>query len=216
MVSFEQYTEVEIITRVLAGEKALYEIIVRRFNPFLYKIGRSYNYNHQDTQDLMQETFIDAYKNLAQFEGRANFKTWIIRIMMNNCYRKKEKFSFKHEFSEEINDNSIPIFSKMNSDVEKNIQNNELRHIIETALGNIPFDYRMAFSLREINGLSVIETATLLNITEGNVKVRLNRAKSMLRTEIEKNYTANELYEFNLVYCNEIVTNVMKIINELE
>lgn len=73
----------------------------------------------------------------------------------------------------------------------------------------------MAFSLREINGLSVVETATLLNITEGNVKVRLNRAKSMLRTRL-KNYTANELYEFNLVYCNEIVNNVMKVINELE
>jgi RNA polymerase sigma-70 factor (ECF subfamily) len=85
MVQFENFTEAEIIGGVLDGEKALFEIIVRRFNPYLYKIGRSYNYNHEDTQDLMQETFIDAFKNLKQFEGRANFKTWIIRIMMNNC-----------------------------------------------------------------------------------------------------------------------------------
>ena len=88
---FEKFTEAEIIRRILDGEKAMYEIIVRRFNPYLYKIGRSYNYNHEDTQDLMQDTFVDAYKNLLQFEGRSNFKTWIIRIMMNNCYRKGKK-----------------------------------------------------------------------------------------------------------------------------
>jgi len=60
MMPSEKFTEAEIIPRIINGEKALYEIIVRWFNPYLYKIGRSYNYNHQDTQDLMQETFIDA------------------------------------------------------------------------------------------------------------------------------------------------------------
>ncbi len=90
MKQFEKYTEVEIIERILKGEKALYEIIVRRFNPYLYKVGRSYNYHHEDTLDLMQDTFVDAYKNLQNFEGRSNFKTWIVRIMLNNCYRKRE------------------------------------------------------------------------------------------------------------------------------
>lgn len=215
MVQFEKFTETEIIGRILDGEKALYEIIVRRFNPYLYKIGRSYNYNHEDTQDLMQETFIDAYKNLLQFEGRADFKTWIIRIMMNNCYRKKGKSSFKNEIMQDVNDNAKPMFTNANNDTEKVIQNRELGHIIEDALGKIPFDYRMAFSLREINGLNVSETANLLNISEANVKVRLNRAKTMLRNEIEKTYSASELFEFNLIYCDSIVENVMKKINEL-
>ena len=64
----------QIIERILNGEKSFYELIVRRYNPNLYKVGRSYNYNHEDTQDLMQDTYIDAYKSLAQFEGRSNFK----------------------------------------------------------------------------------------------------------------------------------------------
>ena len=85
MVSSEKFTETEIVNRILGGEKALYEIIVRQFNPYLYKTGRSYGYGHDDTLDLMQETFIDGYRNLGQFEGRSGFKTWIIRIMMNNC-----------------------------------------------------------------------------------------------------------------------------------
>lgn len=215
MVQFENFTEAEVIRRVIEGEKALYEIIVRRFNPFLYKIGRSYNYNHEDTQDLMQETFIDAYKSLLQFEGRADFKTWIIRIMMNNCYRKREKASFKNEIMQDANEYSTPMFSNKNYDIDKIIQNRELRHIIENALRKIPFDYRMVFSLREISGLNVSETAEMLGISETNVKVRLNRAKTMLRRDIENDYSANELFEFNLIYCDPMVENVMKKINEL-
>lgn len=215
MIQFENFTEAEVIRRVIEGEKALYEIIVRRFNPFLYKIGRSYNYNHEDTQDLMQETFIDAYKSLLQFEGRADFKTWIIRIMMNNCYRKREKASFKNEIMQDANEYSTPMFSNKNNDIDKIIQNRELGHIIENALRKIPFDYRMVFSLREISGLNVSETAEMLGISETNVKVRLNRAKTMLRRDIENDYSANELFEFNLIYCDPMVENVMKKINEL-
>lgn len=214
MINLENFTEAEVITRVIDGEKALYEIIVRRFNPYLYKIGRSYNYNHEDTQDLMQETFIDAYKNLLQFEGRSDFKTWIIRIMMNNCYRKRGKTSFKNEMMQDVNEHSTPMFSNRNNDTEKVIQNRELGHIIESALRKIPFDYRMVFSLREINGLNVSETAEMLGISEANVKVRLNRAKLMLRRDIESAYSANELFEFNLIYCDPMVENVMNKIND--
>ncbi len=212
----EKFTEQEIIERILKGEKKLYEIIVRRYNPYLYKVGRAYNYNHDDTQDIMQETYIDTYKSLQQFEGRSNFKTWIIRIMMNNCYKKKEKSSYKNEFSEEhINEKATPMFTNTHNDANKTIHTRELGNIIETALENIPEIYRIVFSLREINGLSGSETAELLNLSETNIKVRLSRAKEMLRNELEKSYTASELYEFNLVYCNAMVENVMAKINEL-
>lgn|SRR5690606_18072792 len=215
MMQSEKFTEKEIIKGILAGKKALYEIIVRRFNPSLYKIGRSYNYNHQDTQDLMQETFIDAYKSLPQFEGRSDFKTWIIRIMMNNCYRKKGKSSFKNEIMQDINDQSTPMLAKGQNDTDKIVQRHELGRVIENALGRIPFDYRMVFSLREINGLNVAETAETLHISNTNVKVRLNRAKAMLRSEIKKDYAPSELFEFNLIYCNSMVENVMKKIRDL-
>lgn len=211
----EPLTETEIIRRILNGEKALYEIIVRRFNPYLYKVGRSYNYHHEDTQDLVQETFVDAYKNLSQFGGRSEFRTWLIRIMLNNCYRKRNKASFTNEIMQELNDQAQPLFTNADTDTEKMVQNRELGHIIENALGKMPHDYRMAFSLREISGLLVAETASLLQISEANVKVRVNRAKTLLRHEIEKTYSASELFEFNLVYCDRIVTRVMQQINAL-
>lgn len=211
----ETYTDSEVIDRILNGEKALYEIIVRRYNSQLYKVGRSYNCSHDDTLDLMQETYIDAYKGLSQYEGRSGFKTWIIRIMMNNCYRKMQKFSFKNEVMRDANEQSTPMFTDAHNSTDKMVHNRELGNMIEKALEKIPFDYRIVFSLREANGLNVSETANLLNISESNVKVRLNRAKAMLREEMEKEYTAAELYEFNLVYCDAMVDRVMNIIRDL-
>lgn len=216
MISPEQYTDIQIIKKILAGETALYEIIIRRYNPYLYKTGRSYNYNHEDTQDLMQDTFIDAYKNLSGFEGRASFKTWVTKIMLNHCYRKKQKLSFKNEITRDVNEYAQPMFTSANNDIHKIVQSRELSYTIEEALSKIPLEYRMVFSLREINGFNVAETAKLLEITETNVKVRLNRARTMLRKEIEKKYSADDIFEFNLIYCDAIVKNVLQSVSGLE
>ena len=216
MKIFEQYADIEIIQKILEGEFALFEILIRRNNSFLYKTGRSYNYNHEDTQDLMQDTFIDAYTHLAKFENRASFKTWIVKIMLNNCFRKKKKLSFKNEIANEISDKSIPMFSnQQRTDINKTVANRELSFVVENALQQLPLDYRMVFSLREMNGLTVAETAEALSISEANVKVRLNRAKTMLRKEIEKTYTAEDVFEFNLIYCDAMTSNVMNKIKNI-
>lgn len=206
------YSDPEIIQKILQGEIALFEILIRRSNPFLYRTGRSYGYTHEDTQDLMQETFINAYTALSKFENRATFKTWIIRIMLNNCFHKYRKYSFKHEraIAGSINEKSILMYSEnQQGDPNKVLLNRELNHVIENSLRQLPLEYRMVFSLREINGLNMSETAEVLDISEANVKVRLHRAKTMLRKEIEKVYTAEELFEFNLVYCDDMVNRVM-------
>lgn len=211
----ESFSEQELIERILDGEKKLYEIIVRRFNPYLYKIGRSYNFSHEDTEDLMQDSFVDAYKNLSQFEARSGFKTWLIRIMLNNCFRKKSKSSFKNETMKEITDSDRPLYSQSGEDTANLVSRRELNSIIETAMAQLPHEYRMIFSLREINGCSVAETAELLNISEANVKVRLNRTKTMLRNNIENDFIGENIFEFNLVYCSAMVNRVMNEIKNL-
>lgn len=216
MKVFEQYTDASIIKKILEGDFALFEILIRRNNAALYKTGRCYNFNHEDTEDLMQDTFIDAYINLKKFEQRASFKTWLITIMLHHCYRKKQRHSFKHEVTSEITDKSIPMFSNQHhTDTNNRVMNRELSSIIENALQQVPLDYRLVFSLREMNGLNVAETAGVLNISEANVKVRLNRAKAMLRKEIERSYTATDIFEFNLVYCDAMTNTVMDRIKAL-
>ena len=174
MKAFEQYSDLEVVEKIVEGEVELFEIIIRRNNSFLYKTGRSYNYNHEDTQDLMQDTYIDAFTNLSKFEKRSSFKTWIIKIMLNNCYKKQQKWSFKNITPTEINDKSLPMFSNhKHTDTNKAVVNKELNFVIENALQQVPMDYRMVFTLREVNGLTVTEAANALNISESNVKVRL-------------------------------------------
>ncbi len=211
-----QVAEEDLIQQIIAGRMELFEILIRRNNPFLYKVGKSYGYQHQDVEDLMQETFISAFKSLASFQGRSSFKTWLIKIMLNHCYQKNHKFSFKYEKAgyKEIVDKNVPLFSGSPSDMEKRIFNQELKAVIEKAVTKIPLDYRMVFSLRELNGLSVAETAEALAISEVNVKVRLNRAKNMLRKEIEKYYSPEDIFEFNLIYCDRIVDKVMAEISQ--
>ncbi|HEV2831723.1 MAG TPA: sigma-70 family RNA polymerase sigma factor, partial [Hanamia sp.] len=89
--SLQRYSDVEIIHKILQTEPELYEELIRRYNSLLYKIGRTYSYNHQDTEDLMQETFINCYQSLSTFENRSSFKTWIVKIMIHQCYHKAHK-----------------------------------------------------------------------------------------------------------------------------
>ncbi|MCO5249768.1 MAG: sigma-70 family RNA polymerase sigma factor, partial [Chitinophagales bacterium] len=97
----------------------------------------------------------------------------------------------------------------------KVVQSRELGTIIEDALSKIPEEYRMVFSLREMNGLNVSETAEILNISESNVKVRLSRSKAMLRDHISKQYNGTDLFHFNLVYCDAMVDRVMEEIYKM-
>jgi len=214
---FDTISEAELVDRIREGEKALFEILIRRNNPFLYKIGMSYGYSHEDVEDLMQETFIAAYLNLEKFEGRSRFKTWITRIMLNQCYRKAQKLSFKNEKANDdiLNEKTIPMFESNHTDTYKTVLNKELSYVIGHALTTIPLEYRMVFSLRELNGLSTAETADALDISETNVKARLSRAKQMLRQKVETMYSPADIFEFNLIYCDKIVNNVMKAIRDL-
>lgn len=215
----KEYTESALIKLILQGDLDLFSVLIRKNNPFLYKTGRSYGYNHEDTQDLMQETFISAYTNLKKFEGRSAFTTWIVRIMLNKCFHASQKHSYKNEKADSamINEKSNPMYSaNSHTDPSRTMLNRELSHVIENSMYQIPLDYRMVFALREVSGLSQMETAEALQISESNVKVRLHRAKALLRGQIEKVYSAGEIYEFNLVFCDAMVKRVMDGIAALD
>jgi len=203
----------EIIRKILGGEMALFEILIRRFNSILYKIARSYDYDHEEAKDLLQETHIAAYQNLKKFEFRSSYKTWIAKIMVNKCLYKLSYGSGKYEVSNSIvGENLQPMYTSKKQSTEAVVLNKELSHILEKSLEKIPVIYRTVFILREVEGLSVLETAEMLNLTAVNVKVRLNRAKNLLQKELEQYYSKAQLYDFNLIYCDGVVKNVFETI----
>jgi RNA polymerase sigma factor (sigma-70 family) len=206
----EVLSDESVIQKILEGDTAVFEILIRRYNTVIYRIGRMYGFNHHDTEDLMQDTHVSAYTQLASFEHRASYKTWISRIMINKCIYKLKYGYFKNEIPGEqvYESNSATI------QTEQNMLNRELSSVLEKSLESIPVIYRSVFVLREVQGFSVAETAELLGITPVNVKVRLNRAKSLLQKQLEQFYTANEIYSFNLIYCDTIVKRVFDEINK--
>ncbi len=196
-------SDLDLVKRILAGEKKLFEPLIRKYNQRLYRIGMSILENEAETEDAMQTAYINAYEHLSGFEQRSSFGTWLTRIMLNQCYEQKRKT--KPAFTDlDTNGN----FTHMNTPA-KELANKELSNVLEHAIAQLPEKYRLVFVLREIEDMSVRETSTALNIEEPNVKVRLNRAKAMLRNSLNA-YMKDSVYDFHLSRCDKIVNNVMK------
>jgi RNA polymerase sigma-70 factor (ECF subfamily) len=211
--TIQENSDEALVQKIVAGETALFEVLIRRHNSAVYKIARSYGFNHQDAEDLMQETHFAAYTHLKQFAFKASYKTWLSKIMIHKCLYKLSYGHGKKEQpnSELVEREDIPLnsFNRDNS-TEAAILRKEFSNILEHSLQHLPVAYRMVFILREMEGFSIADTAELLAITPVNVKVRLNRAKTMLQKSLEQYYKANDVYEFNLVYCNAVVQKVFE------
>ncbi|MEZ2442880.1 sigma-70 family RNA polymerase sigma factor [Chitinophaga sp. RCC_12] len=198
-----QVPDQEAIERILAGEKKMFSVIINRYNQRLYRIGMSILENDSATEDAMQNTYLNAYCHLSQFQHRASFGTWLTRIMLNQCYELKRK-------------NNLPFSSQLSSDKfidmktpARDLANKELNQILEDAITRLPEKYRLVFMLREIEEMSVRETSETLAIEENNVKVRLNRAKAMLRKDLTA-YMKDHVYHFHLTRCDRITRNVLQ------
>jgi RNA polymerase sigma-70 factor (ECF subfamily) len=211
--------DLSVIEKIVKGELSLFEVLVRRYNSVLYRIARSYGFNHQDAEDLMQDTHVAAYASLRKFEGRASYKTWISRIMINKCLYKLKYGHYKNEvpaeITPELKHQPVYVATKENQ-TERVLLNHELALVLQKSLEDLPVMYRTVFLLREVEGFSVAETAGLLEITEVNVKVRLNRAKTLLQKQVEQFYSRTEIYSFNLVYCDAIVHKVLERISQID
>lgn len=202
----------ELITRILQGEKDLYAFIVRRYNQRLYRVGMGILNDDIEVEDAMQVAYINAWENLGKFKFRSSFSTWLTRIMINESLLRTKKRKHFLEMKEDTINHQEQCISPQN--VISKLINADLRKKLEEAIQKLPEKYRTVFILREIENLSVSETKTCLAISEINVKVRLNRAKSMLRNALSDLYKSEDVFEFHLSRCDRMVENVMSRINQ--
>jgi len=202
-------SDTEIIKKILAGYTVWFEILIRRYNSTLYKIARGYGFNHQDAEDLIQDAHSKAFEQLKELKRPDLYKAWVSKILINNCIYKLSHGYFKYEKPKTITEKEKPIHKEQGREnIEDAITNQELSIVIEKCLRNIPIIYKSVFVLREIEGFNVVQTSEILGISQANVKVRLNRAKQLLRKELEKYYSIKDLFDFKDVYCDEIVKRV--------
>ena len=214
----EGWTDEHVVKRVLGGETALYELLMRRHNQRLYRVARAILRDDSEAEDVMQDAYARAYQNLAGFEGRAKFVTWLTRIAVHEAVarsRKRARFQ-SVDSSESFNGETMdPATSERNP--KQQIYDRELSVVIERAVLSLPDGYRIVFMLRDVEGMSTEETAQCLNLTQENVKVRLHRAHRKLRKELYSavGATTARCFQFHAVRGDRVVNGVFETLGEL-
>jgi len=202
--------ETAIIKRIIIGEKELFEILLRENNQKLYRVIRGYLTDIQEVEDVMQNTYLKAYEKLNQFNHSSQFSTWLIRIGINEAlYRLKEKSKFSLSYN--ITNNNILEIPDMNPlDTENKMIPEEMKELIENLIDSLDSKYRVVFIMKEIEGMKMKEIAKCLKISIPNVKVRLHRAKKMLKEKLWKFTSKKDIFEFGDCRCDYITEEVMK------
>ena len=203
-----QLSDEEVVARVRAGEVALFEVVMRRYNQRLYRAARAI-VGADEAEDVMQEAYVRAYEHLDQFEGRARFSTWLTRIAVHEALARARRAG---RFVD-VGDGAIEetMSHAPSSSPERRVADHELAAVLETAIESLPAPYRAAFILRSVEDLSTSETAECLEIPEETVKTRLHRARALLRQQLTRQLgeTVRETFTFGFARCDRVVARVL-------
>jgi RNA polymerase sigma-70 factor (ECF subfamily) len=205
----------EIVHRVLAGDTGIFELLIRRHDQRVYRLARGIVRNEADAEDIVQETYLRAFQHLSQFEGRAKFSTWLLRIAIHEAlarYRDNARFEDLDEIAESDAAHADP-----RSSPEQLAARGEIREVVHRAIDELPPTLRTVLMLREIEGMSTAEAAEVLDISEENLKVRLHRAKAILREKLidRAGEEGPHLFLFEAPRCDRLVRRVFEQIHQL-
>jgi RNA polymerase sigma-70 factor (ECF subfamily) len=205
----EQLTDAQIVGRVVGGDTALFEILMRRHNQRIYRAVRAVLRADDDVEDVMQQAYLNAYQHLGQFAGEAQFSTWLTRIAVNEALSRRRKRD--RSFGTGDDEVTISMVESGDPDPERNASTAELREVMEREVTALPDSFRVVLVMRDIEGLNTLETATCLSISEDLVKTRLHRARTMLRDNLYKRagVTFESLFAFGNARCDRVVASVM-------
>lgn len=214
----ESWSDEEIIRRVLDGETALYEIIMRRYNQRLYRAARAILRDDGEAEDVLQDTYVRAYQHLGQFAGRAQFSTWLTRIAVHEALARVRRRDRLEQIEPAEGKNGGFMLRAKGPDPESQTAQAEIGHLLEEAILSLPEIHRTVLMLRDVEEMSTEEAAAALDITEENVKVRLHRARAMLRKELfaRAGAKASSAFQFMGARCDRVVREVFRQISENE
>jgi RNA polymerase sigma-70 factor (ECF subfamily) len=214
-VQAQALSDEEVVARVLAGETPLYEIVMRRHNQRLYRAVRAIVRDEAEAEDIVQETYVRAYRSLHQFEARAQLSTWLTRIAVNEALGRLRKTARLQPLEEMVDDEWVPqhlAVTDPKMSPESQAATSELRTLLESTIDQLPVMYRQVFMLRAVEGLSTEETAESLGIEADNVKTRLHRARAMIRQALARQAqaTTSEAFLFPATRCDRVVRGVFQ------
>lgn len=212
--------ETDLLNRARAGEASAYEEIMRRNNRRLFRLAYAVSQNEAEAEEVLQESYLKAYQNLAAFDGRARLSTWLARIALNEAVDRQRRHrptvplslivGGKEETTIASHDQGP--WPQRPASPEQQAARGEVRRLLEEAIAALPQDFRVVFTLRALDGCSVEETAGILGLPKVTVKTRFFRAKARLRKSLERELDGilGEAFPFAGARCDRIVDAVMR------
>jgi len=191
----------EVVNRVVGGDRAAFELLVRRHNQRLYRAARAVTRSDADAEDALQGAWLSVYRHLGQFRGDAAFVTWATRIVVREAVAQMRKRPLVAEIVDQI-DEATP---------DDALAHAQLGALLEMCLAGIPQGNREVMVLRDVLELDTAETAACLHLTEEAVRVRLHRAHAAVAALVTEKLSdhARDLYGFDGERCDRITARVM-------
>ncbi len=205
----EPWTDEQVIDRILCGDAQLFELIMRRHNERLYRAIRSILRDEAEVEDAMQAAYLQAYTHLRDFERRSSLATWLTRIAIHEALGRRRR-GLRTVTSEEEPD----VAAEMRSP-EQDATDVEHRRLLRRAIDTLPEHFRTVFVLRQVQELSIEETAACLDIEPATVKTRLHRARALLRRKLLAEIEPGErdALPFEAPRCDRVVAAVLAIVS---
>lgn len=185
------FDEAALVAAARQGAAEAFTSLVNRYEGRIFRLARHITQNPEDAEDVLQETFLKAYEHLEDFQGNSKFYTWLVRIAVNQALMKlrKRKTDSTVSLDEPIDTGEETVTREIavwDPNPELTYSREEIRAILQNAIDSLPPAFRAVFALRDIEGLSTEETATMLNLTIPAVKSRLLRARLRLREKLTR------------------------------
>lgn len=198
-----------VVARVLAGERPLFELLMRRHNRLLYRAARAILRSDDEVEDVMQHAYLRAFEHLSEYAARSRFSTWLTRIAVHEAFarlRKQKRLTLLGDSAEEeVSD--VP----RGPTPEQRLSDAELGSFTEAAIDSLPHDFRVVFVLRAVEQQSVAEVAESLGIPEDTVKTRYFRARERLRRSLLEQFddATKTAFDFHASRCDRVVAAVL-------
>jgi RNA polymerase sigma-70 factor (ECF subfamily) len=209
-----------LVDRARTGDMIACAALMRRYNQQLYRVIRSVLKTGSDVEDAMQDTYLAALRNLDQFEGRAPFGTWLLRIGTNAALARMRQRMRVVQLDDLPDLDGVEPMQDLAADAprtpEQQVSHSEIVAMLEEAIDRLPYDYRQVFMLRTIEGLDTTETAEVLGLGADAVRQRLHRAREMLQVDLQSHDGSAIHMTFGVLgrRCNRVVANVLSRLSE--
>ena len=183
--------ELALVEAAKKGDIGAFEELVKRYDRNVFRIAQHITQNREDAEDVVQDAFLKAYGNLAQFQGQSKFYTWLVRIAVNEALmklrRRRPERTVSLDQDVETDEDTIPReVADWSPNPEQQYNQAELRELLQKTIQGLPAGFRTVFVLRDVEGLSTEETAEALGLSIPAVKSRLLRARLQLRERLNK------------------------------